>query len=56
MVVELNVINNDTIHTVVSACGLSAQPRAKPQAGMKARVGGLDGFQMGRDSCTSLNV
>lgn len=46
MVVELNVMNNDTVHTVLSTRGLSAQPRAsfhtaaKPQAGTKARLGG----------------
>lgn len=48
MVVELNAINNDMVHTIVSACGLSAQPRAKPQAGTKARVGGLGRFPDGQ--------
>lgn len=47
MVVELNVMNNDTVNTILSTCGLSGQPRAsfhtvaKPQAGMKARLGGF---------------
>lgn len=46
MVVELNVMNNDAVHTILSMCGLSARPRAsfhtvaKPQAGTKARLGG----------------
>lgn len=47
IVVELNIMNDDTVNTILSTCGLSAQPRtsfhtvAKPQAGMKARLGGF---------------
>lgn len=47
VVFELNIMNSDTVHTTLSTCGLSAQPRvsfhtaAKPQAGMKARLGGF---------------
>lgn len=47
MVVELNIMNNDTVNTILSTCGPSAQPRAsfhvvaKPQAGTEARLGGF---------------
>lgn len=46
-VVKLNMMSNDIVNTIVSTCGLFAQPRvsfhtvAKPQAGTKARLGGL---------------
>lgn len=47
MVVKLNIMSNDIVNTIISTCGLFAQPRAsfhtvaKPQAGTKARLGGF---------------
>lgn len=41
----VNIMNNDTINSILSTCGLSVQPRsssrttAKPQAGMQASLG-----------------